>query len=180
MVTVSIGVEGVVCEEHKGRVNIYNTLYCILQGSGVSPPWFLTLRGLENNRALLHTLASAHIAVIAFLSSSWHLKKRGKASKKMEERTMGRASLAVLYYRRLEMSHRRSLGVSTPRVRVHPLPSKIPTTAGTTSAGHVDKTVFGNVPTCGWPAKVMWPTIHTLAWLILCFVPHHFLMSHFL
>jgi hypothetical protein len=43
------------------------------------------------------------------------------------------------------------------------------------SAGHVDKTVFGNTPTHGRPAKVMWPVSHTLARLIPCFVPHHLL-----
>jgi hypothetical protein len=38
MVAVSLGVEGMVCEEQEGRVNIYNVLYCILQGSRVLSP----------------------------------------------------------------------------------------------------------------------------------------------
>jgi hypothetical protein len=46
--------------------------------------------------------------------------------------------------------------------------------------GHIDKMVFRNAPTHGWPAKVMWPASHTLAQLIPCFVPHHFSMSYFL
>jgi hypothetical protein len=50
----------------------------------------------------------------------------------------------------------------------------------TASARHVDKTVFGNVPTHGRPAKVMWLVGHTLARLSPCFVPHHFCMSYFL
>jgi hypothetical protein len=82
MVVVSLGVEGVVCEELEGHVNIYNVIYCILQGSGVSPPRFQTPQGPKNNRALLHTPASAHIPTIAFPSSSWCLKKRCEASKK--------------------------------------------------------------------------------------------------
>jgi hypothetical protein len=53
-------------------------------------------------------------------------------------------------------------------------------TLSTTSAGHVDKMVFGNAPTHGWTAKVVWPASHTLARLSLCFVPHHFLMPYFL
>jgi hypothetical protein len=85
MVVVSLGVEGMVCEE-EGHVNVYNVLYCVLQGSEVSPPWFLTPQGLEISRALLHTPAFAYIPVIAFVSSSWHLKKRVKASKKVKER----------------------------------------------------------------------------------------------
>jgi hypothetical protein len=51
-------------------------------------------------------------------------------------------------------------------------------TLSTASARHVDKTVFGNPPTHGRPAKVMWPASHTLARLNPCFVPHHFLMSY--
>jgi hypothetical protein len=43
---------------------------------------------------------------------------------------------------------------------------------------HVVKTVFGNVPTHGRRAKVIWPTSHTLARLSLCFVPHHPLVSY--
>jgi hypothetical protein len=38
MVAISLGVEGLVCEEHDGCVNIYNDLFCKLQGSGVSLP----------------------------------------------------------------------------------------------------------------------------------------------
>jgi hypothetical protein len=48
-VTVSLSVEGVVCEEQEGRVNVYNVLYYVLQGSEVSLPRFLTLWGLENS-----------------------------------------------------------------------------------------------------------------------------------
>jgi hypothetical protein len=66
----------------EGRVNIYNALYCVLQGSKVSQPWFLKLRGLENNLVLLRTPASTHMPAVTFLSSSWCLKKMGKASKK--------------------------------------------------------------------------------------------------
>jgi hypothetical protein len=51
-------------------------------------------------------------------------------------------------------------------------------TLSTASARHVDKTVFGNAPTHGRPAKVMWPAGHTFARLSPCFVPHHFLMSN--
>jgi hypothetical protein len=36
-------------------------------------------------------------------------------------------------------------------------------TLSTTSAGHVEKMVFGNEPTHGAPAKVLWPGGHTLA-----------------
>jgi hypothetical protein len=112
MVVVSHGVEGVVCEEQLGHVNIYNVLYCILQGSRVSPPRFLTPRGLENSRALLCTPTSAYILVIAFPSSS----------------------LAILYSRCLEMSHCQSLGVGMPWVRVLQLPSKVPPRARITCA----------------------------------------------
>jgi hypothetical protein len=38
-VTISLGVEVVVCEEQVGRANVYNVLYCILLGSEVLPPW---------------------------------------------------------------------------------------------------------------------------------------------
>jgi hypothetical protein len=51
-------------------------------------------------------------------------------------------------------------------------------TLSTTSDGHVDKTVFGNMPTHGQLPKVMWPSGHTLARLSPCFVPHHFPMSY--
>jgi hypothetical protein len=51
----------------EGCVNVYIVLCCILQGSGVSPPWFLTPQGLENNRALLCTLASTHIPVVVLV-----------------------------------------------------------------------------------------------------------------
>jgi hypothetical protein len=51
-------------------------------------------------------------------------------------------------------------------------------TLSTASAGHVDKIVFGNVPTHGRPAKVMWPVSHTLGWLNPCFVPCHSLVSY--
>jgi hypothetical protein len=39
-VVVFHSVEGVVCEEQEGCANVYNALYCVLQGSRVSPPWF--------------------------------------------------------------------------------------------------------------------------------------------
>jgi hypothetical protein len=48
----------------------------------------------------------------------------------------------------------------------------------TTSDGHVDNTVFGNAPTHGRLAKVMWPVGHTLARLSLCFMPCHYLVSY--
>jgi hypothetical protein len=51
-------------------------------------------------------------------------------------------------------------------------------TLSTASDGQVDKIVFGNAPTHGWPAKVMCPTSYTLARLSPCFVPHHFLLSY--
>jgi hypothetical protein len=51
-------------------------------------------------------------------------------------------------------------------------------TLSTTSTRHIDKMVFGNAPTHGRPAKVMWPAGHTLAWLSPCFVPCHSLMSY--
>jgi hypothetical protein len=51
-------------------------------------------------------------------------------------------------------------------------------TLSTASLGHVDKMVFGNTPTHGQPAKVMWPVGHTLARLSPCFVLHHFLISY--
>jgi hypothetical protein len=53
-------------------------------------------------------------------------------------------------------------------------------TLSTTSAGHIDKTVFGNAPTHSRPAKVMWPAGHTMDQLSPCFVPCHFLMSNYL
>jgi hypothetical protein len=53
-------------------------------------------------------------------------------------------------------------------------------TLSTASAGHIDKMVFGNAPTHGWPAKVMSPAGNTLAQLSPCFVPRHFLMSYFM
>jgi hypothetical protein len=53
-------------------------------------------------------------------------------------------------------------------------------TLSTASAGHIDKIVFGNVPTHGWQGKVMWPAGHTFAQLSPCFVPCHFLVSYFL
>jgi hypothetical protein len=68
-VTVSLSVEGVVCEEQEGRLNVYSVLYYVLQGSEVSPPRFLTQWGLENSRALLHTPRSAYIPVIIVLAS---------------------------------------------------------------------------------------------------------------
>jgi hypothetical protein len=46
------------------------------------------------------------------------------------------------------------------------------------STGHIDGAVFGNAPTHGRPAKVMWPAGHTLARLSPCFVPHHFLVLY--
>jgi hypothetical protein len=61
MVVVLLGVEDVVCVEQEGHANVYNILYCVLQGSGVSPPWFLTLRGLENSRVLLLTPTSSYL-----------------------------------------------------------------------------------------------------------------------
>jgi hypothetical protein len=48
------------------------------------------------------------------------------------------------------------------------------------SAGHVEKMVFGNAPTHGRPAEVMWPAGHTLARLSPCFVPCYFLVSYYL
>jgi hypothetical protein len=87
--TISLSVEGMVCEEQEGHVNIYNALYYILQGSGVLPPWFLIQWGLENSRGLLHTLTSTHIPIIAFLSSSLRLKKRGKVSGENERKNSG-------------------------------------------------------------------------------------------
>jgi hypothetical protein len=48
------------------------------------------------------------------------------------------------------------------------------------SIGHIDKMVFWNAPTHGQPAKVMWPTGHTLFRLSPCFMPCHFLVSYFL
>jgi hypothetical protein len=50
-------------------------------------------------------------------------------------------------------------------------------TLSTASARHVAKMVFGNAPTHGRLAKVMWPAGHTLARLSPCFVPHHSLVS---
>jgi hypothetical protein len=113
---------------------MYNILYCILQGSGVSPPWLLTPWGLQNNRALLCTLASAYIAIIAFLSSSWHLIKGGKASKKVNERTMGRISLAVLYSRRMEMMRCQSPRVGMLWFEILQLPCRVPPRVGTPCA----------------------------------------------
>jgi hypothetical protein len=51
-------------------------------------------------------------------------------------------------------------------------------TLSTASARHVNKMVFGNVPTHGRPAKVVWPGGHTLARLRPHFVPRHFLVSY--
>jgi hypothetical protein len=118
MVDVSLGVEGVVCEEQEGHVSVYSALYCILQGPRVSPPRFLTPWSLENSQALLRTPASAYIPVVAFPSLSCRLKKSGKASKKVKERTIGRTSLAIRYSRCLERSRNQSPRVSMPWVRV--------------------------------------------------------------
>jgi hypothetical protein len=52
-------------------------------------------------------------------------------------------------------------------------------TLSTASNGYVDKTVFGNAPTHGHPAKLMWLAGQTLAQLSPSFVPHHFLMSYY-
>jgi hypothetical protein len=51
-------------------------------------------------------------------------------------------------------------------------------TLSTFSYGHVDKTIFGNAPTHGRQAKVMWPADHTLERLSPCFVPGHPLMPY--
>jgi hypothetical protein len=51
-------------------------------------------------------------------------------------------------------------------------------TLSTTSTRHIEKMVFGNAPTHGQPAKVMWPASHTLARLSSCFVPWHSLVSY--
>jgi hypothetical protein len=78
MVAISLSVEGVVCEEQEGSVSIYNVLYCILQGSGVSRPRFRISRGLENSLTLLHAPTSAHIPAVTFppsLSPSLRLKE---------------------------------------------------------------------------------------------------------
>jgi hypothetical protein len=37
-VVISHTVEATLCKESKGHVNIYNVLYCVLQGSIASPP----------------------------------------------------------------------------------------------------------------------------------------------
>jgi hypothetical protein len=66
------------------RVNVYNALYCVLQGPGVSPPRLLTLWVLENNQVLLRTSASDHIPIVILLSS-WCLKKGGESKKKRKE-----------------------------------------------------------------------------------------------
>jgi hypothetical protein len=78
MTTISFDVEGMVCEEQQGHVNIYNILYLILQGPRVSPPQFLTPWGPKNTQTLLRTPVSAHIPVITFPSLSWRLKKKGE------------------------------------------------------------------------------------------------------
>jgi hypothetical protein len=39
----------------------------------------------------------------------------------------------------------------------------------TASSRHIDKTFFGNTPTHGQPANVMWSASHTLAWMSPCF-----------
>jgi hypothetical protein len=82
MVTVSLGLEGVVCEEQEGHVNIYGALYCILQGSKVSPPRFPTPLGLDNSRALLHTPTSAHILAIIVLAPE----EEGQSKQKNERK----------------------------------------------------------------------------------------------
>jgi hypothetical protein len=47
-VVVSLDVEGVVCEEQEGHVNIYIALYYVLQGLGALPPRLLIPWGLED------------------------------------------------------------------------------------------------------------------------------------
>jgi hypothetical protein len=79
MVVISLSVQGMICEEQEGHVDVYIILYCVLQGSRVSPPWLLRPWGLEKRLALLAPLAFAHIPAGTFPSSYWHLKKRGKS-----------------------------------------------------------------------------------------------------
>jgi hypothetical protein len=70
IVAISLGVEGVVCEEQEGRVNVYIALYCILLGPKVSLSRFLAPRGIENNQALFRTPAAAHMPIVDLSSSS--------------------------------------------------------------------------------------------------------------
>jgi hypothetical protein len=100
MVAVSLGVEDMICEQQEGRVNVYNVLHCILQGSRISPPRFLTSQSPKNSQILLGTPVFTHIPTVAFPSSSSRLKKmgetKGQGSKKQKKQTMGRTFLAVV------------------------------------------------------------------------------------
>jgi hypothetical protein len=74
MVAVSLGVEGMVCEEQEGRVNVCNALllhFVRFQGLAamILTPW-----GSEKSLMSLCTLASA---------ISLHLKKRGKRGEEL-------------------------------------------------------------------------------------------------
>jgi hypothetical protein len=56
-------------EEQEVRVNVYNAVYCILQGLGDPPPRLLIPWGLEDTRTYLHTPTSSHVPAIVLLSS---------------------------------------------------------------------------------------------------------------
>jgi hypothetical protein len=75
---ITFGVEGVVCEEPEGHLNVYNALLlhsAMVRGLAAT---VLTLRGPENSRKSLRTPASTHIPAIDFPSPSSCLKKCGE------------------------------------------------------------------------------------------------------
>jgi hypothetical protein len=94
MLAVSLGVEGMECEEQEGRVNIYSALllHCArVQGLAamVLIPW-----APNSCRMSLRTPPTyAYIPAIAFPSPSFYLKKRGE--KRGEEVKNKREKLGV-------------------------------------------------------------------------------------
>jgi hypothetical protein len=84
-VVISLGVEGIVCEEQEGRVNVYNAL--LLHSARVQghTATVLTPQGPENSRTSSRTPVFAHIPDVAFPLPSSRLKKfgeKGQRSKK--------------------------------------------------------------------------------------------------
>jgi hypothetical protein len=72
-IAVSHVVDGTIHEESGKHVSVYNTLYCILQGSVASPP-----------RLPYTPLCPLAQLAIALPSSSSHLKKEREREKKVQ------------------------------------------------------------------------------------------------
>jgi hypothetical protein len=83
MVVVSLGVEGVICEEQEGRVNVYITLLLHFVRVWGLTATVLTPWGRENSEMSSHTPMSTLIPTVAFPSPFSCLKERGeKVAKK--------------------------------------------------------------------------------------------------